>query len=307
MRYNHQSMQNYFHSFEETFTRLASMESAIAEDLQITNAARIIRRENSSPYFHPISPLQIIPTNLTWETSTAMIIQEFNERVMRSQGSSITHKADGYSPALYTHGRDRRHNCDRPLFRSAKEKRRCYRCGKVGHLIRNWRAKNWRSSGGHGNQREGQNVSEVDSAQQAQLFIANEVQNSNGFKPSAMTSTDSTVEIPENLFLLDSGVSKNMVLRPDWLEDVGNIDPKTIILGDGSRAEADHSGTLTLNTVMEQSGRHEQKILVLSEVLLIPKLHTNLISCSKLCEEGYDFAMNRNECMGKRGGELCFH
>lgn len=103
------------------------------------------------------------------------------------------------------------------------------------------------------------------------------------------------------LFLIDSGATGHTGANQHCLENIGNIEPKVIILGDVNRLGAIQKGSLTLSTMVNESGRHQQRAVVLSEVLLVPKLRPNLIPCSKLCGNVYEIIMSRNECHWTQG------
>lgn len=82
-----------------------------------------------------MSSLQVLQENLNWETATATLIQEFDEQMHRSGTGPGSQRDVEDARALYAdeiwRGKLRR-GADGPR----EERRKRYKCGKVGHLIR---------------------------------------------------------------------------------------------------------------------------------------------------------------------------
>lgn len=318
-------MQDYVDAFEETFNRLAAMDSVVTGDMQVSMLLASFGDKNRSRFGCALSSLQTVQENLDWETATAMLLQEYDEQLLRSGGPSRTQRDEDHTRALYVNrwnggGRKRHPHHWKKNFRSAKsERRRCYECGKVGHLARDCHIKNGKS----GNVPfAGESERESGRAEQAQLlltqrehtchidndtesksndqgmyhFIGNGIANQENVfatAPSALTSMDALERDSRDVFLLDSGASDHMVLCKDWLEDLQKIEPRGIILGNGGNVFATHKGRMRLRTTLDSSGAQNEMIVTLFNVLLVPELHTNLISCSRLCEKGYAINIGR--------------
>ena len=59
---------------------------------------------------------------------------------------------------------------------------------------------------------------------------------------------------------------------------------------------------MILRTNLDASGAQYEKTVPLFDVLLVPELHANLISCYRLCENGYHINIGRYKCNGMHGG-----
>ena len=73
-------MQEYVEAFEETFDRLAAMESLVTEVMQPATLLASFGDKNRSPFGYAFSSLQTVRENLHWETATATLIQEYDEQ-----------------------------------------------------------------------------------------------------------------------------------------------------------------------------------------------------------------------------------
>ena len=126
---------------------------------------------------------------------------------------------------------------------------------------------------------------------------------------TAMDSAKNTENVDDrskNVFLLDSGASDHMVWCQEWLEDCHDIQPRGIVLGDGNRVCATHRGKLVLKTTEGYENDQNERRLVLRGILCVPDLHSNLKSCSKLCERGYSINIGRDRCNGMYEGVMQF-
>ena len=61
-----------------------------------------------------------------------------------------------------------------------------------------------------------------------------------------------------------------------------------------------------LHTVLEASDYRYEGSVILHNVLFVPELHANLISCCKLCDNGYVINMGGNRCNGMLDGVMQF-
>ena len=110
----------------------------------------------------------------------------------------------------------------------------------------------------------------------------------------------------QNVILLDSVASEHTVWCKNQLGNLRSIKPRDIYLGDGNQVNARHSGTLLLRKTVEVSGEQFKRSLVLQDVLYVPDLHSNLISCSRLCETGYLIHIGIYMCNGVYDGIIQF-
>ena len=75
LSYNGQVMSDYIDTFEEVFNRLAGMDSAVNEDMQVAMLLASFGDKARSPYGHVISSMQTVDVNLTWEIVTSRLLQ----------------------------------------------------------------------------------------------------------------------------------------------------------------------------------------------------------------------------------------
>ena len=99
----------------------------------------------------------------------------------------------------------------------------------------------------------------------------------------------------DDRLVLDSGSSGHMVRSLDWFVQTSNIEPESIVLGNGQMVVAHLSGDILNQVVLSSgsAGKDVQRKLKLRDVLCVPELTTNLISCSQLCRAGYDIEFKR--------------
>lgn len=64
---------------------------------------------------------------------------------------------------------------------------------------------------------------------------------------------------------------------------------------------------MTVSAIVSEKEDLRVRKIVLNGVLIVPDLHINLLSCSKLCRDGFDIRFGRYRCCGVKGGILQFH
>lgn len=80
------------------------------------------------------------------------------------------------------------------------------------------------------------------------------------------------------------------------------VSPKEIILSSGDRTYATYIGTIVIGT---ESGRQLdsfERSLALYRLLFVPQLKTKLLSCLRLCNDGYQLNSLHDECNGMLHG-----
>ena len=103
-----------------------------------------------------------------------------------------------------------------------------------------------------------------------------------------MLNVSSHENASRNEFLLDSGASSHMSCEPAWMHNLHPIPSREIRLADNSIIQAHAAGDLILEA--HHNNNSVQKVTV-KDVLLVPKLGLNLLSCSRLAENvEYRFA-----------------
>ena len=81
-----------------------------------------------------------------------------------------------------------------------------------------------------------------------------------------------------NDFLLDSGASSHMSPNQDWFHKLYQISPREISLGDNSKVTAEAAGDIILKLPYKNGAILK---LLISDVMYVPDLRLNLLSCSK--------------------------
>ena len=314
MSYKGQSLQDYVDSYEEIFNHIAAMNSKVADDVQVAMLLASFGDKNRSTFGIAIASLQSMQESFDWETATAVLLQEYNDQLLIDRGASKTPKVAEEASALTASGS----GCFQTQWKNKpcprQETRRCFACGKVGHIARNCLTKDGKKrklsfADAVGRQRD----ADMSMAQNAQLLMAHgdDTTEDDKWEDSPEDSVEDLHQVAiaqkavsgskkksSNVFLLDSGISDHMVWSRDWLENVEEIEPRAVILGDGTRGFATCRRTLMLRTVLEASDDRYEGSVIHHKVLFVLGLHANLISCCKLCENGYVINMGGNRCNG---------
>jgi hypothetical protein len=92
-------------------------------------------------------------------------------------------------------------------------------------------------------------------------------------------------------FLLDSGASSHMSPQRDWLHNMHPFQTREIRLGNDATVSAKAAGDMILRFPYRDGKTFK---LVISDVLYVPDLGLNLLSCSRLAMRGVLF--NKDEC-----------
>jgi gag-polypeptide of LTR copia-type len=95
-------------------------------------------------------------------------------------------------------------------------------------------------------------------------------------------------------FLLDSGASSHMSPNQDWFHILYQIPLRQIILGDSSKVTATAAGDIMLKLPYKNGAVLK---LLITEVLYVPDLSLNLLSCFKLAERDVACIFDKTECM----------
>jgi hypothetical protein len=94
-------------------------------------------------------------------------------------------------------------------------------------------------------------------------------------------------------FLLDSGAISHMSCESSWLHNLHPIPSREIQLANNSMIQADAAGDLVLEA---PSHKNSALKLTIKDVLLVPKLGLNLLSCSRLAEKGVTSVFDKYGC-----------
>lgn len=263
------------------------IESEIGDELQVASSG-----EKKKPiYGHLISALQNTPDKLEWETVTARLIQEYEDHTLRSDQEGRK-QVDGHA-ALIRRPSTQRYNRQRNTYATRKGSRRFFKCNKVGNYARNCPRR-----GGKFNRKFRENNhhdegdDQFDRTHPAQLLV--KTGNSSYLEFRKPTGNRTILNNGFENFLLDSIASDHMRCHRDLLHELHPIKTRGILLGDGQKCFPLHQGNIILRAFIRSENDDRITNMVLHDVLCVPNLIFNLISCDKLCDNGY-----LNEYIGK--------
>ena len=265
MVYKDQPMSDFIDDFEEVFNRLAGMDAEISESMQVAILLASFGEKSSSPYGHVITNIQSQGDAVGWDTVTARLLQEYDEKLWASETPKPSKIKQDPAAALIANGRGSGNGKSkkRSNFRHKLENRRCYNCNEMGHIARYCpKRKQDRDSAFI--------KTDVSQAHHATLLLASPQSKGN-------------VRL-----ILDSGASDHMVCSATYLFDIEEIPPRGIKLGNGQEVIARSRGKMSLRAKIQEEvplRQTREKNVVLQHVLCVPSLQTNLISCSALSRE----------------------
>jgi hypothetical protein len=176
--------------------------------------------------------------------------------------------------------------------------RRCYNCGKQGHISVKCRAgrlpatdRSVRGGDSHGGSESDGEFEGESGADGGYSY---------GFV--AMTQKQkSTFNQPNNVsFLLDSGASAHMVNDKSLFTKYEPLErKKSVVLGNGKSVYASGIGNISVFTHHEGHARKYN----LTEVLYVPELKTNLVSVAAVTDKGYRLMFNHYGCRIRKGNQ----
>lgn len=148
-----------------------------------------------------------------------------------------------------------------------KEKRRCFKCNKVGHLARDCR----------------EEIQENNNGESAMVVVQ-----------KAMISR--TKKSKNSKWILDSGCTKHMANCREFFCEF-KPESGTIQVGNNEFIRSEGIGTVKVATVV----RGVKKIVVLTDVLLVPEIAYNLISISQARRNGHRIIIDGRRNQNQRG------
>ena len=275
MEYKGQTMSEYVAGFEDIFNQLSAMGTELTQDMKIATFLASFGDKSRSSFGHVVTVLQSKDTTVSWELVSSTLLQEYEEQMWASTAKDVTGKRPIDSTVALTASgqkpfRGKYNSFPRQAFKG-KDRRKCWECGKTGHFARD-----------HKNGKRSANTQESvfeGHANHATMLMA------------VRKHKDGAIQL-----LVDSGASDHMVNCADWLSDMKAISEKMIILGNGDCVRATHCGTMVFD-VSVGSGSTVTRTVELRNVLFVPELKANLISCSALCRDGYTMTFNRSACV----------
>ena len=152
---------------------------------------------------------------------------------------------------------------------SKNEPRVCFICGKSGHIARHcWHKKD--------NVKNNANNAKVEDAKEDHLFVVG----------------DGACNTSMHKWLIDSGATQHMTFHKEAFDSYESISHRKVYLGDNGVVEAIGKGSMLVETCVD----NKVKRIRIHDVLYVPKLHTNLLSVSKLVARGLNVHFNTMGC-----------
>lgn len=283
LRYDGQAMSDFIDAFEKIFIGIEGMGHAFPEQIQVAMVLASFGEKSKSSFGHIVAALQSAGQNLSWESVTARLLQEYEEQQWNHNSPSVASNSKAGERVLVA--ARTKHRGSGYQKRHMQETRVCYNCNERGHLSRNCtqRVKEGR--------RENRLLTwKGDHRGSAQLSRST-------LLLTASIGKRSSSKDPE-LFIMDSGASDHMVHDSSLLLNPRKAATRRIVLGDGRTINATLQGDVHVNTAL--GGRANgaiRRYVVLKDALYVPGLDVNLISCSRLCDEGFTIRFGKNGCL----------
>jgi hypothetical protein len=226
---------------------------------------------------------------LTWEDVTTRLIEEYNTNAYKGGTSTANNNATVLA-TLKSVSTTVRSQCDRP----GHEKANCW-----------WNPDNPRNKLGRGNKRGGAKqrtnnsnanaVGEKSKEESHPTFQGRPHSKRSKSRKGKILMLNVTYHdnASKHDFLLDSGASSHMSCELTWLHNLHPIPSREIRLADNNMVHADAAGDLVLEA---PSHKNTALKLTIRDVLFVPKLGLNLLSCSRLAEKGVTSVFDKHGC-----------
>jgi hypothetical protein len=281
------SVGENMYRYKEIVYELESVGTAVDDDLACDKLLESLPA-SWEPYRQGWSSREENSKNL--ETLTEGIEAEYVRR-SRNDRNEVTamfshmniSRGPRFQPAR-GRGYSRRFNARRTTVQASEVV--CYNCNQRGHFQAQCRAprrNNHRR--GNGNNNRGRNRNQPrNPAAQANIVEALIVE----ADQAEASSAPSTEE-----FILDSGSSHHMISDRRWMTNYKPyVNRREVRLGGGRSITARGSGIASV-IVVQDGG---EVTIELKDVLFVPQIRRNLVSLSKLADEGYNINI-ANKCM----------
>lgn len=289
LRYESQPMADHIDSFEEFYNRLEASSCRIEEEVKVATLLASFGDRNKSPYGNLVIVLQTNAEGATWETISAKLLQEYDDKSYLSPNALV---GNGEGDALYANFGNR----SRGAYRGPKqaEKRTCYECGKIGHIARNCYSK----KNNKDNHKQDAHIADASVASEAKVLLAKET-GTGGSKQCDIRQ----IRFQSNI-LLDSGASECMVSNGSYLHNVRPIPPKRIVLGNRTVIMATMQGNLLFKGTIRSNGEQITRYTWMMNGLHVPELESDLVSVSTLCKQSFSVRFSPQMCNEAKEGTL---
>lgn len=142
-----------------------------------------------------------------------------------------------------------------------KGKPKCQNCDKFGHIQKDCRL----------NKKYQANYSEENEDEGSMFYTCH-----------------AAAEVKNNTWYVDSGCSNHMTGDENIFKEIDRSVKSQVKLGNGELVEVEGKGTIAVNT--------KKGTRFIRDVLLVPKLDTNLLSVGQMMERGYSLYFNGDSC-----------
>ena len=273
LRYDGQAMSEFVDAFEEIFIGIEGLVHAFPEQMQVAMLLAYFGEKSKSPYGHIVAAIQSAEQNLSWESVTARLLQEYEEKQWNQNSAHMAGNPKAGERVLVD--ARMKHRGIWHHKRHMHDNRVCYNCNERGHLSGNCTQSS--KEGRRGNCFLTGKYDQKDSAQLSTYTLL--------FTASIGTGSSSK---DSKWFIMDSGASHHMVHDSNLFFIPLEAATRRIVLGDDRTIDFTLQGDIHVKCVLR--GRANEVIcryVVQKDALYGPGLDVNLISCSRLCEEGY--------------------
>lgn len=106
--------------------------------------------------------------------------------------------------------------------------------------------------------------------------------------------------VPEDVWITDSGASRHMTYRHDWLIEFKPTDGEVVSLGNSEQCKVTGSGTVTIDKWING----EWKPARIENVLLVPDIKRNLFSVGACAKIGYSVTFDEQYVVFERQGKM---
>ena len=246
--------------------------SGESEALSDENKAIILLNSLPESFKEGKSAIKYGRTSITLEeVVSALRSKELELKTEKSSSSNgESYYARGRSsqrgPNYNNHGRSNSKNKGRSSSRGPNSGRKCYHCGKIGHIKKDcysWQRK-LKEKGNSSNSNTSDNHETINY--------------SDGYDSGEVLIV--TVRNKSNSCILDSGCSYHMTCNKHWLHNYKEIDGGKVVLGNNETCQVKGIGDVTIQM-------YDGIERTLKDVRYIPELVRNLISLGTLDDLGY--------------------
>lgn len=113
-------------------------------------------------------------------------------------------------------------------------------------------------------------------------------------KSTVLISALSASAVTDNDWVVDSGASRHMTMREDWLDKHSRSSNTEILTANKNMLVSKSSG----DVILKPSEANSQSEVIIKNVLHVPGIAANLLSVNELVEKKYVVVFSRNGCYG---------